>query len=54
MQGRSLGAQDQSSFEVACIRLASLPAVPDLRPLSRRVIKATSLFMAHIPSLLKD
>ena len=34
-------------------RLAGPPAIPDLRPLSRRVINATSLFHAHTPSLGK-
>src|SRR5712672_1801624 len=32
-------------------RLASLPAIPDLGPLGRRVINATSLFHVHTPSL---
>jgi hypothetical protein len=34
--------------------LAGLPAIPDLGPLSGRVINATSLFHVHTPSLLKD
>src|SRR5260370_42136780 len=35
-------------------RLASLPAIPDLRPLSRRVINATSLFHAPHSIFAKD
>jgi hypothetical protein len=34
--------------------LAGLPAIPDLGPLSGRVINATSLFHVHTPSLLQD
>ena len=34
--------------------LAGLPAIPDLGPLSGRVINATSLLHVHTPSLLKD
>src|ERR1700694_3895257 len=35
-------------------RLAGLPAIPDLGPLGRRVINATSLLYVHTPSLLED
>jgi hypothetical protein len=35
-------------------RFASLPAIPDLRPLNRRIIDVTSLPHVHTSSLLKD
>jgi hypothetical protein len=31
-----------------------LPAIPDLRPLNRRIINAMSPLHVHTPSLLKD
>ena len=43
----------QTGVRIGTHRLAGLPAIPDLRPLSGRVINATSLFHVHTPSLLK-